>query len=355
MPDYHSMSATLEYLSEHSEALIKQVVDRQCAASRIRSDAARLRCLEDNRFHLHYLTASISAGNPSIFSDYCGWVKVVLQTRGIAVSHFESNLKEWRDWLLASSPERIAEVVVGYLDVALQRLPQYPDEPPTVMTSNPQTPLISQYLERLIALDSDGAVQLIESKATDAASVLDLYFNVLQPAQREIGRLWQVNSISVALEHYATATAQRILHVLSRKVPTGTNGHTRFLALCPEGEHHCVGLEMVCNLCSLKGWQSHFVGANTPTASALTLALQMRPHVIGISLTTLLALEPARILIAKVKESLPDSVVVVGGYAASLGKDVWKSVGADKYAADGVAALAIIEQILANDGGLRQV
>jgi methanogenic corrinoid protein MtbC1 len=86
------------------------------------------------------------------------------------------------------------------------------------MTSNSQTPLISQYLERLIALDSDGAVQLIESKATDAASVLDLYFNVLQPAQREIGRLWQVNSISVALEHYATATAQRILHVLSRKV-----------------------------------------------------------------------------------------------------------------------------------------
>jgi hypothetical protein len=76
--------------------------------------------------------------------------------------------------------------------------------------------------------------------------------------------------------------------------------------------------------------------------------------VIGISLTTLLALEPARILIAKVKEALPDSVVVVGGYAASLGKDVWKNVGADEYA-DGIVALAIIEQILANDGGPRRV
>jgi methanogenic corrinoid protein MtbC1 len=355
MPDYHSMSATLEFLSAHGEELVEQVAERQCAAIRINGDAMRLRCVEDNRFHLHYLTASISTGNPSIFSDYCGWVKVVLQTRGIAVSHFESNLKEWRDWLLASSPERIAEVVVGYLDVALQRLPQYPDEPATIIISNSKTPLISQYLERLIALDSDGAVQLIESKATDAASVLDLYVNVLQPAQREIGRLWQVNSISVALEHYATATAQRILHVLSRKVTTHTSGDARFLALCPAGEYHCVGLEMVSNLCRLKGWQSYFIGANTPTASALALAVQLRPHVIGISLTTLLALEPARILIAKVKEALPDSVVVVGGYAASLGKDVWKNVGADKYAADGIAALAIIEQILAKDDGLRQV
>jgi len=67
-------------------------------------------------------------------------------------------------------------------------------------------------------------MELIESMATDTGSIFNLYVNILQPAQREIGRLWQVNSISVAVEHYATATAQQILHRLSRMVPRGPSG-----------------------------------------------------------------------------------------------------------------------------------
>jgi hypothetical protein len=90
---------TLNYLAANSEAIITQVVERQFAASPQKiwstDSHARVRCIEDNRFHLHYLVASISAGNPAIFSDYCGWVKVVLQKRGIAASHLEANLKHF--------------------------------------------------------------------------------------------------------------------------------------------------------------------------------------------------------------------------------------------------------------------
>ena len=89
---------------------------------------ARLRCVEDNRFHLHYLAASIQAGNPQIFSDYCGWVKVVLGKRGIAAFHLKENLEHWKAALLASAPEPAADLIMGYLDVALEHLPEYPEE-----------------------------------------------------------------------------------------------------------------------------------------------------------------------------------------------------------------------------------
>jgi methanogenic corrinoid protein MtbC1 len=349
MSDYRNMSAALDFLNLKGDMLVMQLVERQCAAAPgvpwSTNPKARLRCAEDNRFHLHYLAASMQAGDPQIFSDYCGWVKVVLGKRGIAASHLKNNLEHWKAVLLASAPEAVADIIMGYLDVALEHLPQYPDEPAGVVASERLKPLLSQYIERLLALDSAGAMQLIESSATDAGSIFDLYVHILQPAQREIGRLWQVNSISVAVEHYATATAQQILHRLSRMVPAQTQRNARILGICGEGEHHCVGLEMVCSLCQLDGWDTYFVGANTPTDSAIELARQLQPDIIAVSMTTLLALQSTRILIAKLKEALPGTAIVAGGYAATLAPDLWKSFGADAYAADGIAALSAMERI----------
>jgi methanogenic corrinoid protein MtbC1 len=350
MSDYRHISAALDFLNLQGDMLVVQVVERQCAATPAApwstNPQARLRCVEDNRFHLHHLTASIQAGNPGIFSDYCGWVKVVLGKRGIAVFHLKENLEHWKTALLASAPEAAADVIAGYLDVALERLPRYPDELTQVMTGPRLSPLAARYVERILALDSAGAMQLIESSATDANSIFDLYAQVLQPAQREIGRLWQVNSISVAVEHYATATVQRILHRLSRMVPPRTRRNARMIGICGEGEHHCVGLEMVCSLCQLDGWDTYFVGANTPMTSAIELSRQLQPDIIAVSMTTLIALQNTRMLIAKLKEALPDAIVVVGGYAATLGTELWKSFGADAYAADAMSALSAMERIL---------
>jgi methanogenic corrinoid protein MtbC1 len=350
MTDYRQISGALDFLFLEGDRLIAQVVEAQYAAApqlfRRTNTNARARCVEDNRFHLHYLTAALLAGNPTIFSDYCGWVKVVLQKRGIPVAHFAENLERWKSVLLASAPEAVSDVIVGYFDVALERLPGYPDEPVQVAVSERDNPLVAEYIKHILALDSEGATQLIESRASDAASILDLFVNVLQPAQREIGRLWQMNSISVAVEHYATATTESILHRLSRATPPRARHNARILGICGEGEHHCVGLEMVCSLCRLEGWDTHFLGANVPLSAAVQLSREMNPQIIGVSVTTLIALQNTRLLISKLKEALPDTVILAGGYAAALGGDLWKTIGADEYAADAMSAIATIERLL---------
>ena len=108
MSDYRHMSAALDFLNLQGDMLVMQVVERQCSAPGAplsTNPKARLRCVEDNRFHLHYLAASIQSGNPQMFSDYCGWVKVVLGKRGIAAFHLKENLEHWKAALLASAPE----------------------------------------------------------------------------------------------------------------------------------------------------------------------------------------------------------------------------------------------------------
>jgi MerR family transcriptional regulator, light-induced transcriptional regulator len=87
-------------------------------------------------------------------------------------------------------------------------------------------------------------------------------------------------------------------------------------------------------------------GSNTPTASALELARQLQPDIIAISMTTLIALQSTCMLIAKLKEALPETAIVAGGYAAILGPDLWKSFGADAYASDAISALSAMERIL---------
>ena len=71
MSDYRNMSAALDFLNLQGDMLVMQVVERQCAAAPgvpwSTNPKARLRCAEDNRFHLHYLAASIHAGNPRFF------------------------------------------------------------------------------------------------------------------------------------------------------------------------------------------------------------------------------------------------------------------------------------------------
>jgi MerR family transcriptional regulator, light-induced transcriptional regulator len=349
MSDYRHISSALDFLVFQGDMLVLEVVDRQfsagAAAAWSKNPQARQRCVEDNRFHLHYLTASMQAGNPGTFADYCGWVKVVLAKRGIAALHLKENLEHWKAALLALAPETVADVVMGYLDVALEHLPGYPDEPALILPVEGADPLLSRYVETILALDAEGAMRLLESRATDAAAVLDLYVRVLQPAQREIGRLWQVNSISVAVEHYATATTQQILHRLSYRVPPLRPRNARIVGICGEGEYHCVGLEMICSLCRLDGWDTYFVGANTPLASAVELSRELQPEIVAVSMTTMIALQKTRTLIAKLKHAVPEAAVVVGGYAVSLAPDLWKIFGADAYAADAISAMAAIQRI----------
>jgi methanogenic corrinoid protein MtbC1 len=357
MTDYRETVNAVEFLSEHAEEIISQVVERQCSAfhnSPWSTPAFRQRCLEDNRFHFYYLTASVSVANPRIFADYCGWVKVVLSRRGIAEAHLKKNLEQLRTALLAAAPETVGDVIVGHLDLAIERLSTYPNEPQPIPAGKSASKLLSDYLQRILALDSEGAIQLLQSRATDASSVIDVYLHVLEPAQREIGRLWQINSISVAVEHYATSVAERALQILSYAVPPENSREVRVVFLCPEGEHHCVGMHMVSSLSRLDGWNPYVIGPNTPLNSAVDFVTQVQPAVVGISITTFMALSSARQLIAKLKQALPGLPILVGGYATSLGEEIWRSVGADAYAPDGLSALSAMDKLVAErDGAAR--
>jgi methanogenic corrinoid protein MtbC1 len=191
-------------------------------------------------------------------------------------------------------------------------------------------------------------VRIAETNVSDTQTAIDFFLNVLQPAQREIGLLWQLNSVSVAVEHYATGIAQGIVARLSHQFRPRRSRGMRFVGVCPEGEHHCMGLQFVCDLARLDGWESYFLGANLPLNAIRLFVEKIGPDAIGVSVATLLSLQNARSVITTLNEAAPKAVVLAGGYGVSIAPELWKTIGADAYARDAVAAVATLDAI-AND------
>ena len=94
--------------------------------------------------------------------------------------------------------------------------------------------------------------------------ITDLYLQVFQRCQREIGRLWQLNHVTVAQEHYCTAATQLVMAQFYPYLFSRPKDGRRLVATSVAGELHEVGLRIVTDLFEANGWNTAYFGANVP-------------------------------------------------------------------------------------------
>ena len=209
-----------------------------------------------------------------------------------------------------------------------------------------------EYLEKVLARDKREAVRLIVGTAEDGVPISDLYIEVLQPVQREIGRLWQNNEITVAQEHYCTAVTQLVMSQLYSYVFSGEkNGH-KMVMTCISGELHEVGARMVADFFEISGWDTYFMGANMPVESIVDAIIENDAELIGISVTMNYGVPFAQELIGRIKSNVQvaKTKVLVGGRPFLLSDTLWRVTGADGFAIDAAAAVVQGEQLVSNGG-----
>jgi methanogenic corrinoid protein MtbC1 len=194
--------------------------------------------------------------------------------------------------------------------------------------------LSRSYLAAQLAGDRREAVRLLMEEGIGRGnSVLDLHLRVIQQAQREIGRLWEESSISVAQEHQATAVSQLALSHLYqqsiRRPPVGKS----VLVACVEGELHDVGARICADVLDLHGFDVRFLGANVPTECLISFAEHTHPSLVALSVTLPTHLPTARAAVEALqgRTRVP---IAVGGRALDQpgARDGWEGVaifGAD--------------------------
>ena len=210
------------------------------------------------------------------------------------------------------------------------------------LTNSPPLSLTAKnYLTSLLNKDRQHAEEIITKAIEDGVSIKDVYLKIFQPAQWEIGRLWQTNKITVAMEHYCTAATQFIMSRLYDHIfATEKNGKS-MVATSISGELHELGIRMVSDFFEMEGWNTFYLGANTPGKSIVDMIKEVDADILAISATIYFNIPQVADLISYIKsETETDKLkILVGGKAFNSYHDLWQQVNADGYASDAEGAV----------------
>ena len=309
----------------------------------------REKSLQDAGYHLSFLAQALALNNRAVFVDYVAWVKVMLSQRKVLPADLAFHLECLAEVLREKLPADCGALAAEFVTSAVQAMPAMPEDMPTFLhAGEPLSPLAHQYFAALRRGERHLASQLVLEAVAAGTPVKEIYLHVFQPAQYEIGRLWQTNRISVAQEHYCTAATQLIMSQLYPHIfATAKNGHT-LIATCVAGDLHEIGVRMVADFFEMEGWNTFYLGANTPHASVIATLVERHADVLAISATISYHVEAVRDLIHAVRQNpaVAHVRILVGGYPFNQDPELWGQVGADGSAANAQQAIALAHQLV---------
>ncbi|HPE87129.1 MAG: cobalamin-dependent protein [Bacteroidales bacterium] len=175
--------------------------------------------------------------------------------------------------------------------------------------------LVKNYLEALLKSDKQGAQEVILSLLNHGESVTDIYEHIIKPALYRVGELWESNIITVAQEHIATAITEAVMNQMLAFMITESTGNKTILLGCVENEYHQVGIKMVADLFEAQGWDTHFLGSNTPLNDLIQYAKKIDPAVFALSASIYFNLPVLLSMIEKIQNNFSDALILVGGQA----------------------------------------
>ena len=203
------------------------------------------------------------------------------------------------------------------------------------------------YVAALKGGDRRAACSVVTDALKAGLDVPSIYLDILQPALREIGRLWQENEITVADEHLATAITQLVMARCydGLDAPEPRAGRT-LIAACAETERHEVGLRMVCDLLEREGWDVTLLGATVPAEDLARMVAERKPDAVILSATIAPHLPQLQATIAAVREASGDRApfILVGGRPFHDDPAMAERLGADATASDAAEAVKEMER-----------
>ena len=300
------------------------------------------RGFEDACFHLDYLAAAVETASPALFENYGRWTGRMLESRGIAASFVVENFEQLDAALKARlTPEDylcLQPCLRAGIEVLLR-----PVGPGTAETD----PAESRQLFRTALLlgQRGAAVNIALDAIANGAGLADVYLDLCSKALWEIGELWQLNQISVADEHRATAIVQYVIAQIYARAPLQSLDRGRVVVTGVEGEMHQLGANIVADLLEAHGWNVCFLGTNLPQRAILQKIAEHRAIAVFISATMPFNLTAVRRLVAEIRRQFPPELrIILGGQAFAAAPTFYRDAGANAFAPTARDGAALITE-----------
>ena len=295
------------------------------------------------------LAAAVGVNEPSLFVAQIQWGKAVLQARGIDPACFRSGIECLQHVLARELPPQAGELANVHVSAALGQFDAQAGEACSPLS--PETPagwIASRYLLAVLEGDRRKAREILLNIDSRQMSIPQIYLDVLLPAQEEIGRMWVANEITVAEEHFATATTRSVMAQLLAKAPVRDPNGKTVITAAVAGNRHDIGIQAVCDFFEMDGWKSVQLGADVPIGDLADAVEHFRADLVALSATLPSHLPKLRETIVTLRDSdrCETLRIVAGGRAFQGHSDTAVRLGADAYAATPQEAVAIAASLL---------
>ncbi|WP_101759512.1 B12-binding domain-containing protein [Oceanicoccus sp. KOV_DT_Chl] len=295
------------------------------------------------------LATSMLAGDPGIIKTQVAWSIKAMKARDLHVEDLKSSYDSLKHCLEKSLSSDQFEPVMSYIDLAINSFdnPAKEDDASVLDPGNPFHVIAQRYLQAVVVGNIHQGMDIVIDSIDNGLTVPDIFLYALLPAQREVGRLWQLNKLSVAEEHLVTTTTQRLMSVLAAKQSREAFNGKTVIAATIEGNVHEVGIRAIAYLFEFAGWKMIYLGSDIPAADLPITVNCFNADVILLSISLSSQLKSMRNAIKQVRAKSESPVkIIIGGSGFIGNENLWQSMGADGYANDATGALALAEELV---------
>ena len=260
------------------------------------------------------------------------------------------------DHTVAVLAQAIQHEIIPRLMLA-HRTPIECDVPPEVATVQVSAEEVATFGQLILTRSEEQALACITRMRAAGAPIESIYLDLLAPAARYLGELWEDDLCDFTDVTIGLGRLQKMLRDLNTEVeatrnPTA-NGLSILLVPTP-GEQHTFGLAMVAELFRKQGWE--VVGGPYELADSPQVLTGHRAFdVVGFSLATSVNLNNLKKTIAEVRRASKNKgvCIMVGGPLFTLHPEYGSDIGADLVAGDAQQAPSLVRLHLASSGPLQ--
>ena len=335
-----SLGASNQYNQMHD--VLRAQVDMELIADPKTLDNIDYKSLElmydYHRYHLKSMSNAFHFNNYDLLTRILIWDYRSYHAHGFSYDYFKSAFSAWQHAVSANLDPKYAQeinVIYQYFLENHESFVAIAEDSGYETFSTPELIGIQKsFVELLVEGNYHSCIDLAKYFVKQHNDFEVFYSDVLHVCLYEIGRRWEMGTISVAHEHMAIAIVNRIMTscFLDLELPLPNKG--RAVITAAPNDFHEVGARMVSDMLEINGWEVDYLGANTPHQELMQLLRQRKPYILGMSVVMPFNLSEVEAIIHDVRSDteLKNIKIIVGGLAFKHTPDLWMKIGADGYA-----------------------
>lgn len=360
MPTQQSFAA--EMLRSSASGLASLAVERLIPRLEVADEA--LGSLPARAWHeqltelLSDLARALGDGHAGVFLARVGWHRAAFAARELSTAELRASVECLTEVVRDELPEDAAASALALLEKALASFDEPPlVVPPALLPTGDHAQLTASYLVALLEGDRLRATRLLlDPLRAGTLSVRDALLHVCAPAQREVGRMWHLNEITIGEEHAVSAATVRVMSQLMSCAPEVEPTGKTVLAASIGDDAHDIGLRLVSELFELDGWRVVFLGSRLPATDFAWSVRAFMPDLALLSASTDEHRRSVTEAITLLRADGDAPPVLVGGpgfevYGPEGGDELWRASGADAGAVGATDAVRVGRRLVGLDAG----